>query len=96
MLDISETAYKLIEKYRFDVVFLDRTYGKGFNAGGHMDAGMISVHINTMRKKGITDDNSLIYATHISHEGNDIHEEMEKEAGTDGYHIAYDGMVLSI
>ncbi len=96
MLDISETAFELIGKYRFDVMFLDQTYGKGCNAGGHMDAGMISDHIKAMRKKNIIDDNSLVYATHISHEGNDIHEEMEKEAGADGYHIAYDGMVLSI
>ena len=94
MLDISEEAWKILENYRFDVVFLDQTYGKGFNAGGHPDAGMVSDYVKTMRMKGIIDENSFVYATHISHEGNTTHEEMEKEAGSNGYHVAYDGMKL--
>ena len=94
MLEISEEAWKLIEKCRFDVVFLDQTYGKWFNAGGHPDAGMVSDYVKAMKVKGIIDDNSLVYATHISHEGNATHEEMEKEAKSNGYHVAYDGMKL--
>lgn len=96
MLEISEEAWKLIEKCRFDVVFLDQTYGKWFNAGGHPDAGMVSDYVKAMKMKGIIDDNSLVYATHISHEGNATHEEMEKEAKSNGYHVAYDGMKLSL
>lgn len=96
MLEISEKAWKILEKYRFAVVFLDQTYGKRFNAGGHPDAGMVSDYVKIMKMKGIIDDNSLVYATHISHEGNATHEKMEKEAESRGYHIAYDGMKLSI
>lgn len=94
MLEISEEAWKILEKYRFDVVFLNHTYGGGFNAGGHLDAGMVSDYIKTMKRKGIIDEESFVYATHISHEGNATHEEMEKEAKADGYRIAYDGMEL--
>ena len=94
MLKISEEAWKILEKHKFDVVFLDQTYGKGCNAGGHPDAGMVSDYVKTMRIKGNTDEKSLVYATHISHEGNATHEEMEKEAKLNGYRIAYDGMKL--
>ncbi len=96
MLEISEEAWQILEKYRFDVVFLDQTYGKGFNAGGHPDAGMVSDYVKTMRTKGIINEKSLVYATHISHEGNETHEEMEKKAKANGYRIAYDGMKLSL
>lgn len=96
LLDISEEAWKIMEGYRFNVVFLDQTYGKGFNAGGHPDAGMVSEYVKVMRKKGIIDENTFVYATHISHEGNKIHDEMEKEAVKNGYHIAYDGMRISV
>ena len=55
---------------------------------------MVSDYVKTMRIKGNTDEKSLVYATHISHEGNATHEEMEKEAKLNGYRIAYDGMKL--
>ena len=51
-------------------------------------------YLISMRMKGILDEKSFVYATHISHEGNVTHEEMEKEAGSNGYHVAYDGMKL--
>ena len=92
MLEICEEAWKILEKYRFDIVFLDQTYGKGFNAGGHPDAGMVSDYVKTMKRKGIIDEKSFVYATHISHEGNAVHEEMEIEAKANGYYVAYDGM----
>ena len=96
MLEISGEAWKILEKHRFDVVFLDQTYGKGFNAGGHPDAGMVSDYVKTMKSKGIIDEKTVVYATHISHEGNAAHEEMEKEAKANGYKIAYDGMKLTL
>ncbi len=96
MLKISEDAWKILENHRFDAVFLDQTYGKGFNAGGHPDAGMVSDYVKTMKSKGIIDEKTVVYATHISHEGNAAHEEMEKEAKANGYKIAYDGMKLTL
>ncbi len=96
LLEISEDAWRILETYRFDVVFLDQTYGKGFNAGGHLDAGMVSNYVKAMKTKGLIDDQSSVYATHISHEGNAIHDEMEKEARKNGYRIAYDGMKISL
>lgn len=96
MLEIRGEAWKILDNHRFDVVFLDQTYGKGFNAGGHPDAGMVCDYVKTMKKKGIIDEKTYVYATHISHEGNATHEDMEQEAKANGYRIAYDGMKLSL
>lgn len=96
MLKISGEAWKILEKHRFDVVFMDQTYEKGFNAGGHPDAGMISDYVKAMKMKGIIDEKSLVYVTHISHEGNAPHEEMEQETEKNSYQIAYDGIELTL
>ena len=96
LLELSEEAWRIIEQHKLDVVFLDQTYGKDYNAGGHLDAEMISNYVKRMKEKNIIDDNSLIYGTHFSHEGNDIHDRMEELAVENGYHIAYDGMELDI
>ena len=49
-----------------------------------------------VQNENIIDDDSLIYGTHFSHEGNDIHDRMEELSIKNGYHIAYDGMKIEI
>lgn len=89
-------AWRELRNHRLDAVILDQTYGEGFNAGGHLDAGQVAKLVGRMRRLDIINDGSLVYATHISHEGNHIHDEMECLAGANGYHIAYDGLTLQI
>ena len=38
----------------------------------------------------------ILNATHISHEGNDIHSRMEESARENGYSIAYDGLEINL
>lgn len=94
LLKLSDRAWDILKKFKLDLVILDHTYGEGFNAGGHLDAGQVINIIRKMKEEKIIDDNSIIYATHISHEGNNIHQEMEKLAIKNGYHIAYDGLEI--
>ena len=96
LLEISDEAWDVIRNYKLDVVFLDQTYGKGYNAGGHLDAEMIAKYVKKMKEENIINDSSLVYGTHFSHEGNDIHDKMEELAIQNDYHIAYDGMKLEI
>ena len=49
-----------------------------------------------MRALGIADQGTRIYGTHLSHEWNGLHEETEARAVSHGYHIAYDGLELTI
>jgi len=49
-----------------------------------------------MQEEKIIDDSSVVYGTHFSHEGNDIHDRMEELSIKNGYNIAYDGMIIEI
>ncbi len=96
LLRISESVWNTLKAFKLDLIILDHTYGAGYNAGGHLDAGQVTDIISRMKTEKIIDENSLVYATHISHEGNDIHDEMEKLSKKDGYYIAYDGLEINM
>lgn len=88
---INMKTWEILKNRKLDLVILDQTYGEGFNAGGHLDAGQVVSIIGKIRELAIINERTQIYATHISHEGNDVHETMEQLANKNGYHIAYDG-----
>lgn len=96
LLRLSDRAWSILRKFKLDLVILDHTYGDGFNAGGHLDARQVTDIVRKMKEEKIIDENSIIYATHISHEGNDIHEVIDKLAIKNGYHIAYDGLEINL
>ena len=93
---INENSWSVISKYKYNAVILDQTYGKGYNNGGHLDAGQVMDIIGKMKKENLLLEDAQLYATHISHEGNQNHEVLEKEAILNGYHIAYDGLELEL
>lgn len=93
---IDDISWSIISKYKYNVVILDQTYGKGYNNGGHLDASQVIDIIGKMKKENLVLEEAKIYATHISHEGNENHETLEKEAILNGYHIAYDGLELEL
>lgn len=96
LLEITNEAWEIIKRYKLDIVFLDQTYGEGCNSGGHLDEGQVKEIVKYMKEQNIIDDNSQVFATHLSHEGNNIHKIMEGKANLVGYHIAYDGMEINI
>jgi phosphoribosyl 1,2-cyclic phosphate phosphodiesterase len=49
-----------------------------------------------LEKFGSIDSNSISIATHFSHNGGLLHEELEDELSRYGFIVAYDGMVLNI
>lgn len=96
ILEISEEMYDALKNRAIDLIVLDQTYGEGYNAGGHLDAGQIKRIIKRMKQLKIVTENTLIYGTHISHEGNGTHEVMEALANQEGYRIAYDGCIVEV
>ena len=91
LLQITDEAWSIIKKYKLDIVFLDQTYGAGYNNGGHLDETQVRKIVKIMKEQNIIDNKSQVFATHISHEGNDIHIIIEERARIHGYNIAYDG-----
>jgi phosphoribosyl 1,2-cyclic phosphate phosphodiesterase len=81
---------------RFDVVILDHTYGPAQTGSDHLDANQFVEHARRMRVEGLMDSNARVFATHIAHEGNPAHPDLESFAGQHGYEVAFDGLVIDI
>lgn len=81
-------------KLKFNIVILDHTFGPNADGGGHLNANRFIEHIKKMRSENLLLENTRIFATHISHEGNPTHDELAKYAAPFGYEIAYDGLVI--
>jgi hypothetical protein len=96
LLAYSEDIYRTLHTMKLDLLILDHTYGEGYNSGGHLDAGQVKQIIIQLQDMDVITDATLIYATHISHEGNNTHERMQSLAIQNGYQISYDGLVISI
>ena len=92
----TEDALKELDGYRLDLLVMDHTFGDVDYSFSHLNEKLFIEQINILKDKGIIDDNTIIYGTHISHCGNGIHEECEERAVKNGYHIAYDGMEINL
>jgi phosphoribosyl 1,2-cyclic phosphate phosphodiesterase len=82
------------KKLKFNVLILDHTYGPNIDNSGHLNANRFIEHINRMKEEDLLSENARILATHISHEGNPLHEILSEYALINGYEIAYDGLVI--
>jgi len=49
-----------------------------------------------MRVEGLLDGQARVFATHIAHEGNPPHDELDAFAREHEYEVAYDGLILEI
>ncbi len=87
-----------LERLRYDAVILDHTYGIGFESrpADHLASKDVTAHADRIRECGLLKDNGLVYATHLSHEGNLEHDELDEYARNCGYRVAYDGLRLQL
>ena len=77
-----------------DIVILDHTYGYDVKATDHLTANKFIETIIEMRNRNIIRQNTKIFASHISHEGNLLHDEFVLFAEKHGYDVAFDGLVI--
>lgn len=84
------------ERVRYDVVMLDHTYGIDFESrpADHLASKDVAAHADRFRDRGLLKDSGVVYATHLSHEGNREHDALDKYARGHGYRVAYDGLRL--
>ncbi|MXW05976.1 MAG: hypothetical protein F4Z81_13050 [Gemmatimonadetes bacterium] len=97
---LSEAVWEHLQRARnrFDVVILDHTYGIGFESrpSDHLAAKDVATHADRFRENGLLKDNGVVYATHLSHEGNLEHDALDEYAREYGYRVAYDGLRLEL
>jgi len=80
----------------FDAVILDHTYGPAQPGSDHLSAHDVIEHVTRMRREGLLKPDARAFATHIAHEGNPVHSELEEFAKRNGYEVACDGLALEI
>jgi phosphoribosyl 1,2-cyclic phosphate phosphodiesterase len=80
----------------FDVVAMDHTFGMAKRSNGHMNSEQFREHIAEMKRFGLLHDGSRIFATHIAHHSNPLHDELTAFAAGHGYEIAHDGLVVNV
>jgi len=83
------------DRWRFDYVLLDHSYGTESGSGDHLSPRQFREHISRMRQMGVLKKGGRVFAHHISHSSNLTHPEMVKEGLKLGYEIPYDGLSLT-
>jgi len=96
--EITDETFNYLEKKHIclDIVILDHTYGYDVKANDHLTANKFIETINEMKNRNIIGQNTKIFASHISHEGNLPHDEFVLFAEKHGYNVAFDGLVVSL
>lgn len=80
----------------FDLVVFDHTYGPEELESDHLNAHNLATHVHRMRKEGLLKSDGRAFATHIAHEGNPPHSELEKFASRNGYEVGFDGLTVDL
>jgi len=97
---LSEAVWEHLQRarIRFDAVMLDHTYGIGFESrpADHLASKDVAAHADRFREYGLLKDGGVVYATHLSHEGNREHDALDEYARERGYRVAYDGLRLRL
>ncbi|MDE2729227.1 MAG: MBL fold metallo-hydrolase [Gemmatimonadota bacterium] len=97
---LSEAVWEHLQQERipYDVVILDHTYGIGFESrpADHLAAKDVAAHADRFRENGLLKDGGVVYATHLSHEGNREHDALDEYAREHGYRVAFDGLRLQL
>jgi phosphoribosyl 1,2-cyclic phosphate phosphodiesterase len=80
-----------------DIVLFDCTYGGQESSNrGHMGIDGVLHMAAELRKRGAATDDTLLVATHFSHNGGLLHEELVSAFLPYGIAVAYDGVVFRV
>ncbi|NLX83674.1 MAG: hypothetical protein GXZ04_07675 [Clostridiales bacterium] len=91
-----DSVWQYLKGMPFDLISLDCTTGKERDGNNHMGVpDLIDMKPRLMDNGNIQQDTRLV-ATHFSHNGGMLHEDLKAALGPHGYLIAYDGMTIAI
>lgn len=94
-LYLEETLAALADGPTLDIAMFDCTYGGQASSNrGHMGADGVIRMAEELRRRGAATDQTKLVATHFSHNGGLMHEELVERFLPHGIMVAYDGIVL--
>ena len=93
---ITDTALHELIGEQIDCVFLDESFGIQPYTFSHLNIKGFDEYIKTLKQNNILKNNCLIYATHLTHDGNPPHDELKQLLNKFNYEPAYDGLEFQI
>lgn len=93
---ITETTLRELKGEKIDCIFLDESFGLRDYTFSHLNIKSFDEYINTLKQNRLLNKNCLVYATHLTHDGNPLHEELEQILNKYGYMPAYDGLEIEL
>ena len=93
---ITEIALNELKGETIDCVILDETFGNNDYSFGHLNLEGFVEYIEQLKANKLLNENCEVYATHIIHDGNPCHDELEEILNKYGYHASYDGMEINL
>ena len=93
---LTTEAIEQLKEYKLDMIILDHTFGYTDYSFSHLNIPLFLEQIKRLKEEEIITENTLIYGTHISHDGLGYHEKIDMDAKSKGYNIAYDGLEIEL
>lgn len=93
---ITDMALNELKGEKIDCIFLDESFGIRDYMITHLNFKGFREYIAILKKYNLLSDNCLVYATHITHDGNPLHNELSEILAQDGYMVAYDGLEINL
>lgn len=91
-----QPTWEFLEGKSLDLVILDCTYGARDEQHGHM-GGMALIRVrDELARRGALAPDARCVATHFSHNGGTLHEELEEFFAPHGFSVAYDGLRMML
>lgn len=92
----SEETWEFLSDKPLNIVILDCTYGSEDHRGGHMGGLSVVEARDELGSRGALAADAVVVATHFSHNGGWVYEELERYFAPHGIVTGYDGLILPL
>jgi len=91
-----EETWRHLENFKLDLVILDCTHGPMPQVKYHMGIDGVLRVKDEMVRRGIANGETVFVATHFSHNGGLLHEELVERLKPKNVEVAYDGLTVEL
>ncbi len=74
----------------------DHTRGLCGPSPRHLNGEQFRAEVARLREPALLENDARIYATHIAHHSNPVHQVLVEDAATHGYLVAHDGLTIEL
>ena len=93
---ITNQAIQELVGEKIDCIFLDESFGTNDYMFAHLNIKGFCEYIDILKTNNLLSENCRVYATHLTHDGNPLHNDLQKIFDEYGYFVSYDGMEIEL